>query len=166
MPRQLTAEDAKQSLNDHAAAKGADLWNKYGPTIGWPQLQEILKDRVFARYPCEIVFGAEGLQDAEFAHPVPKGDRPEEGFTIFVHPHFAGQLDHVPYLVLYQLVLVNYGEFASPEDAESFGAAALNLSRDDYYATVCAMADEVGASGVNTNPHCGSPDCGCGSGCA
>ena len=36
---------------------------------------------------------------------------------MFVHPLFMTQLERVPHLVLYQLVLVNYGEFASGEDA-------------------------------------------------
>jgi hypothetical protein len=53
----------------------------------------------------------------------------------------------VPYLVLYQLVLVNYGEFASPDDAETFGASALGLEREEYYAALCRMADEVGGCG-------------------
>ena len=71
------------------------------------------------------------------------GDRPEDGFTMYVHPFFLTRLPQVPCLVLYQLVLVNYGEFASPDDAEVFGAAALGLTRDEYYATLCAMADQV-----------------------
>jgi hypothetical protein len=61
-----------------------------------------------------------------------------------VHPYFATQPDRVPYLVLYQLVAVNYGEFASAEDAEAFGASALGLSQDEYYRTLCQMADEIG----------------------
>ena len=63
-----------------------------------------------------------------------------------VHPFFETTLDRVPLLVLYQLVSVNYGGFASAEDAEIFGAAALGLDREDYYATVCAMADELEAA--------------------
>jgi hypothetical protein len=53
------------------------------------------------------------------------------------------QLERVPYLVLYQLVLVNYGPFASADDAETFGAAILGLSKDDYYQALCQMADEL-----------------------
>jgi hypothetical protein len=53
------------------------------------------------------------------------------------------QLERVPWLVLYQLVVVNYGEFASAEDAETFGAAALGLSKDDYYGQLCEWADEM-----------------------
>ena len=103
----------------------------------------ILKDRTFVRYPCEIQFDASVLQPGEFAYPHPKGDTPAAGFTIHVHPHFATQLQVVPALVLYQLVAVNYGEFASPDDAETFGAAALGMTKNDYYELLCQLADQL-----------------------
>jgi hypothetical protein len=87
------------------------------------------------------------LNPGEFAHPICNGDRPEDGFTIYVHPFFSLQLTHVPYLVLYQLVLVNYGEFASAEDAETFGSHALGISKEDYYKTLCDLADQLDAAG-------------------
>ena len=136
-----SAHDARQSLNASAAAIGAEIYEKYGPRIGWTQLLQILGDRSCARYPCEIVFDAVPLQTGEFAHPVAKGDHPADGFTIYVHPFFMMQLEQVPLLVLYQLVLVNYGAFASSDDAETFGAAALGLAKDRYYNTLCRLAD-------------------------
>jgi hypothetical protein len=42
-------------------------------------------------------------------------------------------------------VLVNYGEFATSDDAETFGAAALGLSKEDYYRLVCGLADQLDA---------------------
>jgi hypothetical protein len=45
--------------------------------------------------------------------------------------------------VFYQLVRVNYGEFASADDAEVFGASALGLSRDAYYESLCQLADQI-----------------------
>jgi hypothetical protein len=143
-----SAQDVRQSLNTSAAAIGSEIYKKYGPRIGWTQLLQILQDRSCARYPCEIVFDATPLQAREFAHPVAKGDRPADGFTIYVHPFFMLQLDQVPLLVLYQLVLVNYGAFAAPEDAETFGAAALGLGREDYYHTLCGLADELQSNPV------------------
>ncbi len=144
MATQLTAADARQSLNEHVADRGREIHEKYGPHIGWQELRQILKDRACVRYPCEIVFDAGPLEPGEFAHPVAKGERPEDGFAMHVHPFFMTQLERVPGLVLYQLVLVNYGEFASAEDAETFGAAALGISRDEYYQTLCGLADQVG----------------------
>ncbi len=138
-----SAPDARQSLNACAAAIGAGIYEKYGPRIGWTQRLQILEDRTCVRYPCEVVFDAAPLQAGEFAHPVAKDDHPQEGFSMYVHPFFMTQLEAVPRLVLYQLVLVNYGAFAAPEDAETFGAAALGLLRDEYYTTLCALADEL-----------------------
>ena len=142
-----SAQDARQSLKASAAAIGAEIYAKHGPRIGWKQLLQILEDRSCARYPCEIVFDAGPLEAGEFAHPVPRGDRPEDGFTMHVHPSFTTQLEQVPLLVLYQLVLVNYGVFAAPEDAEAFGAAALGLPRDEYYQTLCHLADQLEQNG-------------------
>jgi hypothetical protein len=82
--------------------------------------------------------------DDEFAYAQARSERPEDGFVIHVHPYFATQPDRVPYLVLYHLVTVNYGDCASAEDAEAFGASALGLSQEDYYQALCQMADEIG----------------------
>lgn len=143
MKKQLTIEDARQSLAAHVAAKGEEIRDKYGPHFGWGQLQRLLEDRTFVRYPCAIVFDAGPLQDGEFAHPVARGENPEDGFTIYVHPFYASQPDRIPCLVLYQLVAVNYGEFASADDAETFGAGVLGLTKDEYYRIVCELADEI-----------------------
>ena len=160
MPIQLSADDARQSLNEHVAARGAEIRAKFGPAIGWPQLLQILDDRECVRYPCEISFEEEALDPGELAHPLPKGDKPEAGFTLYIHPAFRLQLRELPLLVLYQLVLVNYGEFASPDDAETFGAAVLGLSKDEYYNTLCELSGQIGGDSVD---HCEAPSgCQCG----
>lgn len=154
MSQKLTEADARQSLNDHVAVKGAEIRAKYGPRIGWHELVRMLEDRSCVRYPCEIVFDDGPLQPGEFAYPAPKGENPEDGFTMHVHPFFATQPEKVPHLVLYQLVQVNYGAFASPADAETFGATVLGLTQDEYYEALCEMADQVGRDQMV--PACGS----------
>ena len=143
MPTQLTATDARESLTAHVAAKGAEAFAKYGPRLGWRELQQLLEDRALVRYPCEVRFESQPLWSEECAHAAPKGDRPEDGFTIFVHPIFMTQLPQVPLLVLYQLVRVNYGEFATADNAEAFGANALGLDPEDYYLRLCELADQL-----------------------
>jgi hypothetical protein len=155
MSTKLTADDAKQSLTAHVAAKGAEICAKYGPGLGWKELQQLLQDRNFVRYPCEIVFDASQLDPGEFAFPVMKGERPEDGFMLHVHPFYMLELPMVPYLVLYQLVAVNYGGFASADDAEAFGAAALGLSCDEYYTKLCELADQLGGGEVDAGDSCG-----------
>ncbi len=165
MATPLTAATAKQSLNAHVAAKGAELFEKYGPRIGWAELQAILKDRACVRYPCELVFDSARLNPGEFAFPEAKGDKLDEGFTLWVHPVYMTQLGLVPYLALYQLVAVNYGEFASADDAETFAAYALGVPREEYYQTLCGLADQLGA-GIDpgSGPVSGFAGCGGGGG--
>lgn len=161
MAKQLTADDARQSLAAHVAAKGAEIFARYGPQIGWSQLQAILEDRACVRYPCRIEFDAAPLQPGEFAHPAPLGETPEAGFTLYVHPLFMTQLAMVPHLALYHLVVVNYGEFASADDAEIFAAAALGLDREPYYQALCALADQLGAPESASDSDYGT-SCSCG----
>ena len=91
---------ARQCLNDHLAEKGAQIFAKYGPRIGWDELLRLLEDRTCVRYPCVIEFDDTQLEPGEFAYAAANGDRPEDGFTMYVHPFFMTQLDHVPLLVL------------------------------------------------------------------
>jgi hypothetical protein len=146
MSARLTTEAARQSLREHVAAKGSEIRLKYGPRLGWAELQRLLEDRAYVRYPCELVFDADPLLPGEFAYPKAKGARPEDGFVMCIHPVFRTQLERVLWLVLYQLVAVNYGVFASATDAECFGAAALGLGQEEYYDGLCQMAAEVEAA--------------------
>ena len=145
--KKLPTADARKSLNEHVAEKGGDLHAKYGPQIGWTVLQKILLDRSQVRYPCEVAFTTEGLQEGEVAWSRVQGEKPEDGFVIHVHPLFMTQLSMVPHLVLYQLVAVNYGDFASPDDAETFGAAALGIRKDEYYEIIVGLADQLSGCG-------------------
>ncbi len=45
MPKQLTAEDARQSLRDHVATEGQEVRAKFGPQLGWGELNRLLEDR-------------------------------------------------------------------------------------------------------------------------
>jgi hypothetical protein len=143
MATQLTSDDARQTMESHAASKGAEMREKFGPTLGWGQFQKILQDRTLVRYPCEILFDAASLVDGECAHAQPNGEQPDEGFQILVHPFFAAFPAEAVALALYQLVLVNYGTFASSDDAEALGAAALGISKEEYYQRLCQIADQL-----------------------
>ena len=92
MATQLTAHDAKLSLNGHVFSKGEEICARFGPALGWKELGILLGDRTLVRYPVEIAFDAVPLHAGECAHPVAKGERPEDGFTMFVGADQAGNL--------------------------------------------------------------------------
>ena len=68
--------------------------------------------------------------------------------------------------MLYQLVVVNYGDFASADDALTFGATALGLTDDEYYQKICELAEPLGV-GVSVGAvEPAGPGAGCGGGCS
>jgi hypothetical protein len=144
MTEHLDVQNAERALGDHAYEKGLAIHSTYGPKLDWDSLLEILNNRECVRYPCEIKFDSSQLQPGEFAYPQPIGEHPEDGFIIHVHEHFESRKSDLPALVLYQLVAINYGKFASDTDAERFGAAAMGMDVDAYYDYVCRLADEIG----------------------
>ena len=144
--RRLTEEDGRRALRDHAAEKGAEGRAKAGGRVGWAELSALLEDRSVVRYPTRVVFDDRPLEPGEFAWARPLGERPSDGFEIVVHPYFRDREEDLPLLVAYHLVAVNYGEIATREEAEAFGAALLGLEVDDYYERVCRLADELAAA--------------------
>ncbi len=144
MARQLKTEAVRRSLSADLAVKAAEIRKKYGPEIGWDALQRLLEDRDCAPFPCEIRFDSGPLLPGEFGHPMAKGPSREQGFVIYLHPLYASQLARVAYLVLHQLVLINYGNSATADDAETFGSLVLGLSKDDYYRALCELSGQIG----------------------
>ena len=142
-PAEPSLKEARLSLTEHVATRAQEIRAKYGPDIGWSQLKRILEDRECVRYPCVLAFDAEPLLEGECAFALPLGDKPEDGFRLCVHPYFSVDPSRVPLLALYQAVAINYGAFASANDAEVFGATVLGMAQEDYYEALCSMADEI-----------------------
>ena len=143
MARKLQSQDARQVLEARIAAEASVIRQRYGPRLDWSQLLLLLEDRVCVRFPCEIRFDAEPLLPGEFAHVVARGLTEEDGYTIYLHPFYALKLDQAVYLVLHQLVQVNYGADAGPDEAETFGALALGVAKADYYRTLCELSGQL-----------------------
>lgn len=106
-------------------------------------MERLLADGRFCRFPTRVVFDAAGLEPGELAAAEQVGDHPRDGYVIRVHPRFESRALLLPLIVAYQLVVVNYGEIATREEAEIFGATLLGLPIDDYYETLCLAADSL-----------------------
>ncbi len=148
MCKKLSAQDAADSMYLHAGFKGGEIHAKYGPTIGWSQIELILADRTCVRHPCQVAFDSSRLEPGEVACALADGRLGEGSHTIYLHPYFRERLDRAAWWVLYQLVVVNYGGFAVPADAEVFGANALGIGQEEYYEGLCRMADDLAAATV------------------
>jgi hypothetical protein len=139
----VSAETARQALLAHAAATGTALHDRAGGRLDYPRLLALLEDPDVVRFPVHVVFDAQPLQGEEVAYPLPVEGDPTHGFTMYVHPHLERRPDDATAAILYALVVVNYGEAATGEVGEAFGAAALGLDWETYYRTVCRITDAI-----------------------
>ncbi|MCA9284909.1 MAG: hypothetical protein KDA22_06840 [Phycisphaerales bacterium] len=138
-----TEDDARTSLRDHLLAKAAAARAAHGPAIDSATVQRLLADRSVVRYPTELVFDAARLRPGEFAFAEPRGSHPRDGFRLAVHPYFERRPEDWPLLVAYHIPPINYGDVATSEDCECFGAALVGLDREAYYRRLCALADAM-----------------------
>ena len=117
-PQELESE-ARGALQQHAARVGAEARQRYGQ-VDWITFQEMLTDDTVARFPVVIGFDADRLGPGEFAWAEPRGDRPRDGYTIWLHPRFRERGGDLVALAAYHLVTVNYGDVATRAEAEAF----------------------------------------------
>lgn len=142
-PLKLTLEDGRRAAGAHALERGHQLRLKYGNFIDPLILNKILMDRDFVRYPTCIEFSNRPLEEGMFGYAERIGEKASDGYIIFIHPYFKNRPGDLPALVLYHLVTVNYGEFATYNEAEEFGSSAMGLSKEEYYQTICRLADSI-----------------------
>jgi len=143
MERKLTEQDGRQALRDHVIDKATAARLEYGPDVDHQAILRMLNDRHVVRFPVDVAFDAQPLNPGEFAVALPIGDAPSDGYRLFVHPCFEARPDALPLLIAYHLVDVNYGEMATHEEAELFGATLLGMNVDSYYEAICQLADSI-----------------------
>ncbi len=145
---QPTEEEGKESLVGHASQKAWEARQVYGegtPGMSVKNLEVLLQDRKFIRYPVSLSFDATALEDGEVAHAQSiEDDNPKAGFVIYVHPSLQGNDEAIALVVAYQLVVVNYGDIAELEAAEHFGSILMGMEVETYYQKMCAITDGLG----------------------
>lgn len=129
------------AITKHAIEKANEIRTRYGPVIDYPSILHILDDRRCIRYPTKIQFVNDGIEEGLFAKTEPLSDNPDDGYIISLHHIFEDQVDILPALILYQSVLVNYGDLATAIDAEFFGSTVLGIERDSYYNQIVSLTD-------------------------
>jgi len=140
----LSLEAGKKALLHHVVEKALAIRDKYGNFMDYPILLRILDDRDCVRYPVRLEFNSEAIDPGFFAvAKAVSADNPAEGYVIFLHEHFQKRLDDIPALVFYHLVVINYGDIVTHDEAEVFGATALGIKQEEYYQFLCRLTDAI-----------------------
>lgn len=131
------------TISQHAMHKAEEIRARYGPIIDYPVILQLLEDRRSVRYPVKIQFVSDGIEPGLFGKTEPVSEDPADGYVISLHRYYEDQPKVLPALILYQLVLVNYGDLATANDAELFGSGVLGMDRDTYYEQIAALTDAL-----------------------
>jgi len=131
------------AVSIHASEKAREIRSRLGENIDYQAVVDMLEDRKSTRYPTQLRFVTEGIEPGMFAMTEAISDNPDDGYVISMHSVFEDQHDVLPALILYQLVLVNYGDLATANDAEIFGSTILDMDRDDYYDQIVSLTDSI-----------------------
>ena len=142
-----TEQDGRIALRDHVIAKAACARARHGPCIDTGAIAGVLLDRDAVRYPVCIVFDAGSLQPGEFAHVESLGEHPGDGYRLVIHPCLGRREQALPMVIAYYIAVINYGEIATSDECEQFGATLLGLDVETYYRALCDLADSPAIAG-------------------
>ncbi len=142
-PKKRAGKVIHSAVTLHAVEKAKEIRARYGSPIDYQAVLRMFDDRKATRYPVQLQFVDQGIEPGLFARTAPISEDPDAGYLISMHAKLAGREDILPGLILYQLVLVNYGDLATANDAELFGATLLDMERDDYYAQIVEITDAL-----------------------
>jgi len=131
------------AITEHATEKARQIRARYDAPMTFEELLKVFNDRKSVRYPVEVRFTDQGIDEGLFAKTEMRSETPADGFVIFIHDYYRDREDVLPALLLYQSVIVNYGDLATSHDAEVFGAGVLGMDREAYYELVCNACDEL-----------------------
>lgn len=143
MGQKLTMDDGRKALSDHAYEKALFIREKYGSVIDKLILEQILQDKDCVRFPARIEYNSQMIESGLFGTAKPVSDNPADGYNIYIHEYFSDKVGDLSALVLYHVVSINYGEFATRAEAELFGATVLGIETEYYYNLLCRLVDQI-----------------------
>ncbi len=139
----LTVEEGKKAFAHHVIEKALALREKYGPAFDERALEALLNDRDCVRYPTYVAFDSSKIERGFFSAVEAVPGSPANAHTVYLHETLRRRPQDIANALLYQLVVVNYGDIATREEAELFGSTALGLTQEEYYQQLCRLADEI-----------------------
>jgi hypothetical protein len=131
------------ALYEHARFAAQRAQSRLNGPLTPSNLEQFLADNLCLRYPTRIIYDRTGLEPHQVAQPFYRQSR--DG--IFCDLHVDPDLQKTPeinYLVVaYMAAVINYGDAATPELAELFGALLTGIDQETFYEKMCAVADSV-----------------------
>jgi hypothetical protein len=136
-----SAEEMTKLLWAHADTTAERVLDLLGGPLSSNNLSRFLEGGDSLRYPTEILFSEEGLEEHQFAEPVFYAGKSGQCCMLHIHPRYQNYPEAIPYLVAYMAAPINYGDSADGDLCEHLGAMLVKQEREEFYARVCQLAD-------------------------
>ena len=137
----MSSEEMMQSVQDHALLSADRAQQKLGGSLTAENYEQFLQDTDCLRCPTTIIFTTEGLETHQFAQPVFSNLEGRPVCDLRIDPRFENQPDKLYMFVAYMAAAINYGNLVSTELCEMQGAALTGMSEEEFYNTICEIAD-------------------------
>ncbi len=132
MGLQEQEDSLRSALRGHIADKAAAARERYGPLFDDEAIQRLLADRRFVRFPVTLQYDARSLEPGCGAAVRPFSDDAADGFLLNIHPALRQRFGALGLIVARHLVEISYGQVATIEDAEVFGATLMGMSVEAF----------------------------------
>jgi len=133
------------ALFEHARFAAQRAQARLGGPLSPASLEQFLSDPLCLRYPTRIIYVRDGLEPHQVAHPFYRQSRNGVFCDLHVDPLLRKMPEAIYLVVAYMAAVINYGDAATPELAELFGALLTGMDPEMFYTTRCAVADSVKA---------------------
>ena len=139
----FSEEDLHATLLQHAQEAAARAIAKLGGPLAAENLAAFLLDPDCLKYKVAVVYDDAQLESHQFAQPVFTGNAADRRCALHVHPHYADKPECLPFIVAYMAGAINYGGAVTLDLCEVYGAALMQVPRDEFYGMVCTVADQL-----------------------
>ncbi len=136
-------DDLHETLLRHAHEAAARSGAKLGGPLSVENIDAFLVDSDCLKYSVRIVYDDARLEPHQFAQPVFAGSAADRRCELHVHPHYANHPECLPFIVAYMAGAINYGDAVTMDLCEIYGAALMQMPREEFYRAVCQMADQL-----------------------
>jgi hypothetical protein len=144
-------QEAEDALLAHMLERANAARARHGGAFGPHNMEAVLLDGECVRFPSRIVYDDGPLEAHQFAQPEPDPANPA-AYLVHLRPKLAERPDLAALAVSYVIPLINYGAVARTRHVERYGARLMELSLDEYFARLCAMADWLGLGVAEESP--------------
>ncbi len=119
-----------------------------------------LEDRDHVRHLTRLVMELGEMGMHQFAQPASDIRNPG-GIMLYIRPALAKRPDYLVRAIAYMIPVINYGKIIEDEHCITYGAALFGESPDEFYQSICELADWVGAIESFPESKKSSIPCGC-----